>query len=115
MSYPALPISASAVQNRSGTGVAVGGAPAVRLTSRMGQLVAIVALLVPTSAWAADFAITDVSGALIVVQTNNGDTRGFAFMPTQDIFVDHLGVFNHDALGLHDAHLVGIWDAGGNL
>ena len=83
---------------------------------RIVQLVAIgVLLLLPSRAWPSSFAVVDVVAAMISVQNPGEHTRGFGFRASQDVLVESLGVWNHDALGLHDPHRVGIWDEDGNL
>ncbi len=43
------------------------------------------------------------------------DTIGFEFTANTRIVVDQLGVFDSGQDGLTDGHLVGLWDANGNL
>jgi len=43
------------------------------------------------------------------------DTLGFAFTAKAPIFIDQLGIFDDAQDGLADSHLLGLWDASGNL
>jgi hypothetical protein len=85
--------------------------------SHPSALALVAAVLLPSFAAAAsEIAVTTATGVELVHEgAVGGGTRGYAFTPSQDIFVDGVGIWDEGGDGLQQDHRVGIWDSGMNL
>lgn len=70
--------------------------------------IAVLVIAFSTSSFAAPIVASDYHGGG-TLQTVPNYATGWQFTPTQDLFVNSLGIYDHDSVGLSSSHDIGIF------